>query len=102
MSRFRMGSYSPQELDAMVREQAIHADAQERTEAKRTPVAFTLRERAEEAMRRVPLGEGRLILDVLSNIRASLTAFIDRGVDVSADTAQHVAQVIRTCEDKVS
>ena len=97
-----MGSYSSQELDAMVREQAIHADAQERVEAKRTPVAFTLRARAEEAMRRVPLGEGRLVLDVLSNIRASLTSFIDRGVDVSADTAQHVAQVIRTCEEKVS
>ena len=86
----------------MVRDQAIQANTRERVEVERTPVAFTLRVRAEEAMRRVPLGEGRLVLDVLSSIRANMTAFIDRGVDVPWETAQDIDQAIRACEEKVS
>ena len=98
MTRFRMGSYSARELDAMVGEQMLVNDAKDRTEAQQTPVAFMLRARAEEAMRRVPLGEGRLVLEVLSTIRMNMTTFIERGVDISAEAAQDIDQAIRACE----
>ena len=102
MSRFRMGSYSQQEIDAMVSEQAFDAAARSMREAEKTPIAYMLRHRAEEAFRQVPLGEGRLVLEVLSTIRANMTTFIDRGVDVPWETAQDIAQAITACENKVA
>ena len=94
-----MGVYSSQELDAMVRSQMLVNDAQDRTEAQQTPIAYMLRHRAEEAFRRVPLGEGRLVIPILQRIREDLTTFIDRGVDVSAEAAQDIDQAIRACEE---
>jgi hypothetical protein len=94
-----MGTYSRQELDSMVREQLDVNDARERVEAERAPIAYMLRQRAEEAMRRVPLGEGRLVLEVLSTIRMNLTTFIERGIDVPAEAAQDIDQAIRACEE---
>jgi hypothetical protein len=94
-----MGTYSRQELDAMVREQAAFTDARERVEAEQTPVAYMLRVRAEEVFRRVPLGEGRLIIPILQSIRQNLTTFIERGIDVPAEAAQDIDQAIRACEE---
>ena len=92
--------HTRQEFDAMVRDQMLINDAKDRTEAQQSPIAYALRHRAEEVYRRVPLGEGRLVLPILQRIREDLTTIIERGVDVSAEAAQDINQALRACEEK--